>query len=369
MIDPKFYESIYLIVLTLLTLYLSNKYSTYPETRIGNHSVSNQFSSLLLIGILIVFIGTRPQHPVFTDMSNYINQYNWIQESSVNYDKEVTNIIFDNFFNYIAFHDMGIKFFFFLMSVMYFACIYWSMRRFFPSDTLYGIVIYLSAFSTFSYATNGIKAGVAATIFLVALSYYSNKIICIIFLLLSVGFHHSMILPITAFVICYFYRNPKLYLVIWILSILIAAMHIEYFQHIFASFSDDRGAMYLQPNEYDFNFSNIGFRPDFIIYSAFPIGIGYYCIYKKGYIDKIYNTLYSTYILTNSIWMLCMYAEFTNRIAYLSWLMLPVVLVYPFFDKRFMQRQYPMLNKIAWGQLLFTIFMQAIYYGYIKPQP
>ena len=84
---------------------------------------------------------------------------------------------------------------------------------------------------------------------------------------------------------------------------------------------------------------------------------------KKGYHSDTYNFLYCVYTLTNSVWILCLYASFTNRIAYLSWLMLPIVLIYPFFDYWFEPRQYKALNSVAWGHIGFTIFMSMFYYG------
>jgi hypothetical protein len=128
--------------------------------------------------------------------------------------------------------------------------------------------------------------------------------------------------------------------------------------------SDESGAGYLSTAETD-GITN-GFRPDFIFYSSFPIIAGYYAIIRNNYQSKFYTFIFNVYLLTNAIWMLCMYASFTNRIAYLSWFMLPIVLVYPFFDKQFVSRQYKKLNFVAGWHLMFTVLMQVIYYGLLK---
>jgi hypothetical protein len=60
--------------------------------------------------------------------------------------------------------------------------------------------------------------------------------------------------------------------------------------------------------------------------------------------------------------MLCMYAEFTNRIAYLSWLMLPIVLIYPLLNEDWGSGQYKTFQWVALGHLAFTLFLNYIYY-------
>ena len=69
-----------------------------------------------------------------------------------------------------------------------------------------------------------------------------------------------------------------------------------------------------------------------------------------------------TYTFTNSVWMLCMYAEYTNRIAYLSWFMYPFVLIYPLICENWGIQKYRTLLKIMMCHLGFTLFMQIIYY-------
>ena len=49
-----------------------------------------------------------------------------------------------------------------------------------------------------------------------------------------------------------------------------------------------------------------------------PVLMGYMVKYKYRLEEKIYDMILNTYLVCNAVWMLCMYAEFTNRIAYLS---------------------------------------------------
>lgn len=363
MIDGGSYYNIYIFIVTIFTIFLSYRYSQYPDSRLMVKPSSSSFPSLILTVFLIIFIGFRPLHSSFVDMWNYTASYGLYSGKTYEFDPDTTNKVFDNLFQYLASNDYDIAIFFLIIAAIYFGSLYVASRKMFPSDTLYAIIVYLGAFSTFSYGTNGIKAGVAATIFLCAIAYGKNKILSAVLLLLSIGFHHSMVMPVIAFAICYFYRKPKFYLVLWAFCFIIAMAHITFFQTIFQGFADDEGAVYLA-TEGGAHYS--GFRLDFIIYGFFPIWLGYWAIFKQGYSSRFYNWIYCTYLLVNSIWMLCMYANFTNRIAYLSWLMLPIVLIYPFFDKLFVYNQYKKLNMVAWTHLGFTIMMQFVYYGFIK---
>ena len=70
------------------------------------------------------------------------------------------------------------------------------------------------------------------------------------------------------------------------------------------------------------------------------------------------------YLTCNGIWMLCMYAQFTNRIAYLSWFMYPILLVYPCYA--IVDKNHPLVlvrQKVVLLHLAFTLFMDLIYYA------
>lgn len=236
----------------------------------------------------------------------------------------------------------------------------------FPQDTLAAYLVFLAAFSTFSYGTNGIKAGAAGAIFLMALSYRKNLKICIPLILLSYGCHHSMIMPIVAFILTLIYKNSKVYFAGWCFCLLIAIAHITFFQELFAgilSDSGDSGANYLSEigNEWG---GRTGFRIDFVIYSAMPILVGYWAVYKKRLqLSKIYTCLLNLYMTLNGTWMLCMYANFTNRIAYLSWFLYPIVLIYPYLNENWGPRRYKDFSMVMLAHLGFTLFMKFIFYA------
>ena len=274
------------------------------------------------------------------------------------------NILFDNLYAFFCSYKLGWQFFFLLIACVYFICAWKACSKMFRGNALAAFVVYLAAFSTFSYATNGIKAGAAGSIFLLAMAYRDNLKKCIPLIIVSFGFHHSMQLPAVVFIITLLCKNPKVYFWGWAMCLLVAFFHITFFQNLFASMTDERGAEYLLSSSESIWGGKSGFRIDFVIYSAMPVIVGYYILFKKKLrISKFYASLLNLYMGTNSVWMLCMYASFTNRIAYLSWFLYPVVLIYPFLNENLGPSRYRTFSKIMLAHLGFTLFMQFVYYG------
>ncbi len=370
MIDAKYYYSLYLLLVTILTLFAANNYANKRIT--DNRTYLSKWidgKALLLSLFLAIFIGFRPiSARYFCDMANYEFVYNYSKNLPFQYDPSAENIIWDNLFNWWASIDLGVSEFFFLIAFIYFVCTFVACAKFFGKDQYVAFLVFLGSFSTFSYATNGIKAGIAAAIFLLGLSYFRNRIVSILLVLISLGFHHSMIVPVTAYAMAVIYKKPKVYFSVWVICLLIAALHITFFQSLFASLASDNGDQsavgYLQSSSNTEWGGKSGFRIDFIIYSAMPILIGYVALFKKKIqLSKCYTFLLNIYMITNSVWLLCMYAKFNNRIAYLSWLLFPILLIYPFIKEKWGYGKYSTLSKVVLANLGFTLFMQIIYYG------
>lgn len=358
MIDASLYHYIYILVVMVISCLEFPKYRNYSITRVNIAYAESIYSSFFLCLFMTIFIGLRPISSVFIDMGGYAGLWSYWSQGTYHFTWDVQNILFDNLRMYMSTAEMPVELFFFLISCIYFVTTYLACRKLFPKDTLFAYLVFLAAFSTFSFGTNGIKAGAAASIFLLALAYYDNLKITIPLALISWGFHHSMVMVVASYIIVLFYNKPKWYFALWGISVLIAALHISTFQEFFASMADEQGQSYLEGQEF-----GKGFRLDFILYSAMPVLVGYYAIFKKKIQSKAYNIVLCLYLITNSIWMLCMYAEFTNRIAYLSWFQYPIVLIYPFLKENWGINQYKILRKVAYAHLAFTLFMTFVFYA------
>lgn len=358
------YHYIYLFIVVILSLSLFNKYGKYKTLPTNN---TNLVALIAIVIFFTVFIGVRPvSGRYFLDMAGYASTLDMFDNSTFYFEKDTDNLIFDNLRMWWACNSIGKTAFFLMMSTIYFVTAFIGIKKLFPQNELVAYLVFLAAFSTFSYGTNGIKAGAAASIFICALGFWNeNKILSIVLILISLGFHHSMQLPIAAFILVLLIKNPKLYYWMWGIGIVLAAFHITYFQNLFGGLTDEQGAGYLLVDETQTSV-RIEFRPDFIIYSAFPVFIGYYYEIRKRMTTKTYSLLLHLYTVINTVWLLCMYASFNNRIAYLSWFLYPIVLIYPYLYVDNSIKKYAFFSKAAKYHLYFTLFMTFVFYQFIK---
>lgn len=358
MLPASLYYPIYLLIVTFLTFYVMQMYNQRILSNLNRTMTSMQFFALLVCVFLVFFIGMRPlSGKYFVDMANYNEMYNILWGDRFYFDKETENFFFDNWFAWMASKMIDFSHVIIIFAAVYFGMMYVACRKLFPNDTFLAFVFCLAAFSTFSYGTNGMKAGMAASTFLVAIAYCDKFWLTIPLALFTYTQHHSMSLVIASYFLVLLVKNPKYYFAGWLISFLIALLHIKYFQIFFAGFTDEHGAGYLLSER------NSGFRLDFILYSAMPVIIGYFMIFEYKLLQsRTYNILLNLYLTTNSFWMLCMYANFTNRIAYLSWFLYPVVLLYPFVNINWHGQQIRYLKYAVYGHLAFTLFMTFIYY-------
>ena len=367
MIPASYYQPIYLFIVTILTFICLNKYRNYSSINQQSERRQGGFILIMVAALFTLFIGLRPiSEQFFVDMASYASVYQYWQGEEFDFNWDTENLLFDNLMTFLSSKAVPVQVFFLLIAAIYLGGIAIACSVLFPQDKLIVFLVYLGAFSTFSYGTNGIKAGAAASLFLMALSLYKERkvLLMALFLLLSLGFHHSMVLPVAAFIICIIVKNPRWYFFFWVLCFFVALLHITYFQHLFAGFTDDQGASYLL-GDGDHVRHDIfgGFRIDFVLYSAAPIVVGWFAIIKKRIHSRKYCFLLNLYTFTNAIWMLCMYAEFTNRIAYLSWSMYPFVLVYPYLKEHWSANQHRSFQLVSLCHLAFTLFMVLIYYA------
>ena len=235
---------------------------------------------------------------------------------------------------------------------------YFFSKKYFSSHYFFSFLMLVASFSFWAYATNGIRNGLATSMFLMALIYYDRKK-WLMFLLfyLSILLHKSMLLPSVIFLFSYFFKTVKLSVRTWLVSILLSISLGGFFESLFANIglADDR-LSYLTTSE---GYST-GFRFDFLIYSALPVFFGYYFIVKRGFKDRLYIQLFNTYVFCNAFWILVIRASFSNRFAYLSWFIMGVIFIYPLLKQIFFKNQF-----LKIGILILTYFSFSYLMGVI----
>ena len=222
-------------------------------------------------------------------------------------------------------------------------------------------------FTFWAYGVNGIRNGMGASLFILAMTYVENLPVAAVLSLLAVGCHQSIWMMIGAAVLAYFVKNSYYYLAGWLLCVIVSYFVGDTIQAYIAGmgmFEDNtRFTDYLDVSNIDTNEiqMEIGFRWDFLIYSAVPVALGWYFIFKRNFQDEYYHWIYNVYLITNAIWVLVIRASYSNRLAQISWFIMPIVLIYPFMKKRFWENHEQMLG---YAMVLFYAF--TFYYNIIK---
>jgi len=219
-------------------------------------------------------------------------------------------------------------FFYFVIAFVYVYSRYYFAKKQIPNNIYLMLLAFLSSFSFYAYGTNTIRAGFAISILLFAITYWKKNWLFYPLLLLSWSVHGSVIIPIFALLIAKFYTKPKLYYRLWFISIAVSFASGKYFELFFANLMNDSRSSYLIKVTSKILY-NIGFRWDFLIYSSLPVFIGGYYLFKLKFINKFYSIIFSTYLITNLFWILIIRSNFSDRFAYLSWFLYPIILVYP----------------------------------------
>jgi len=226
------------------------------------------------------------------------------------------------------FNNQEIYFFLLTASVYVFSYLVFS-RHFFEDKSFYFLIMAMGCLGFFSYSFNVIRAGFAIAFLLFGLSS-SKKSWTAILMLCSVIFHHSMIIPVVAYYVTSMVKRRKVYYLIWMLCLLLAVANVD-MGYLFEPFNllDERVGDYISSVGQTIVGYKQGFRWDFLLYSAFPIAISSYHITKHKVEDEIYSRIFNMYLLTNSVWLLAIRVVFTDRIAYLSWFLIPFLVLYP----------------------------------------
>lgn len=361
MIPAELYHDLYLMIVMLLALFTITNYKIKNSPYLSQ-TVNHKCLAILMFFVL--FIGLRPLSIVFADMGQYAGMMAYWNGLEFHFDFNAENKIYDNLMIFLACNNFPYPLFYTFIAAIYYTCYYICFRKIFRNNSLVVFVLFLSAFMTFASSVNGIKAGAATAIFMVAVAYYNNWKVWLPVLLISWGFHHAMQLPVGAFLCTKLYNRTKKYFYFWIFCALCAAAHITIFQTILGGLTDEKGASYLIGSGGEWG-GRSGFRIDFVLYSAMPVLVGYYAIIKKKFADLYYERILSIYLLVNGFWMLCMYVNYNNRIAALSWGMYVLVLFYPVLRCAWPGNKSAVFRKMAWAHIGFTFAMHYIYYAFI----
>lgn len=337
------YKYIYAIIVFVLISIKS--ISPAQDGIIKPENKKTTYNKAFILGLFfIIFFGTRPNYGLaMADTGGYADVYlaQQIYHEPIHIDwRNGKEIIWNLVCDFMASVGFPVWAWFTVVATIYIMFNLWGIKRIFPNHVYIVFLFYITFFLFYSGGINGIRNADAYSIIFFALSLYTqpkikNYILIGILFFIAYQIHSSVIITITAFIASLFFiKRTNLALLIWIGAIIISLVAGSSLAQFASTLTDDgRAAKYLEyANDAQMmkeGFSHTGFRWDFLLFSAFPIALGWYVTVKRGIKDLFYQCLLNTYILANAIWIIFIYAAFSNRFAMLSWCIYPYVLCYP----------------------------------------
>lgn len=372
-----YYKPILNLTILLLSIIAYNNWNNRNAYDLINNNKTNFILVTAALFVLCIFIGFRPlSGQLFGDTIHYAENFEGVKIFGPN--DNLDNEGKDDEWLWLAFLNnsadyISLSTYFTIIAIGYVFFAYLGIKRLFKNNTYGALLFYLGAFSFYSYGVNGIRNGLACAMVVCAISFFvipnkKNFIITALLCLLAVGIHKSSLLPIMCMFTSLFVRNVKLSISFWFFSILLYLFFRNPIENFFTDLGfDSRLSQYIEtgedgsiPNEF-----KKGFRLDFLIYSFLPIALGLYTISKlKTNINLQYKIILNTYIFANAFWVMLMNAAFSNRFAYLSWFLYPVVLAYPCLKLNIWgTNQGKNAGVVLVLHSLFTCFMEFVYYA------
>lgn len=363
--DPFLYEKVHLLIVLAFSLYFFFRLQNVSSKKLLMRKRSS-FGVYIYVLLFIIVVGLRPISSAFGDTVNYALGY---EDFSLTAERIIVSrdSLFYSFM-WLCSQHISVYWFFFIVEILYVLPITYACYRLLHKNADIGVLFCIASFSFFSYSVNGIRNGMALSLVLLALTYIQgdvkDKIICGILSAFAISFHASATLPVLCMVLTFVIKKPKWLFYFWGLSIIVSLLAGNTVSSFFAGLGfDDRLSDYILSEVDESLFSHVGFRWDFLLYSTVPVIWGVYIIYKKRVCDKQFIILLGTYLLANAFWIMVIRAGYSNRFAYLSWFLYPIVISYPLLKlKIWPKTQGQKTAMIMMAHLAFTLFMVFFVY-------
>lgn len=362
-----YYLSIYMFVVMMLTI---NKFlELYPSSGYMVLYRRDSYMAMIIFSIFFVlFYGFRPISIYFGDTVNYNASYKIFQTYGTVGGDLPTELNSDWLFNWTMFYFaqvFDIQAFFVVVQYFYIVMMFNGCRKL---DSHHGATLMLlcvGAFSFYGFAVNGIRNGVACSFVIMAIASVckGERIWPIVLSFIAISCHKSTALPLACMFFTYFVRNPKYMFSVWLGTIVISLLLGDSIANLISLISYDERLSELAlkgdevADEWGESLDN-RFRWDFLLYSSMPILLGWYTLFVRKVYNNTYLILLGTYIYANSFWVIVIRDLFSNRYAYLSWFIYPIVLAYPLFNLPVFKKNHS--QKTAWillGHFGFTAIM------------
>ena len=361
------YAQIHYIIVFVISIITTLFYLSSENHRIHNNVYGRIFAVLLFI-VITIFWGFRPTNStLFGDTWLYAYSYENLFDD-YNSQTAQTEWLWNGLNYFCHYIGFSTSVFFVVIELLYVGLMLWACQRLMGNNLWVSFLFCVTSFSFLSYGVNGIRNGLACSFFLLAIAFLNNQkkwnyILSGVFVLAACCIHISSIIPTVALLLSFiFIRDPKKTILVWIVSIILSLVFGNILIQIIPNFGFDTSRFdnYIAAgsnSQLMEKFSSGGFRFDFLLYSSMPILMVWYVTIKRNFIDLTYNIIANTYIFANAFWIIVIRAAYSNRFAYLSWFLYPLVIAYPLLRMNIWKDQDRKSALILFAYSSFTFIM------------
>lgn len=305
--------------------------NTSPNSRTLRPAPNTLIISLYCIIVLLLAF-TPAAYFDGSDKGRYMYEFDNIL--SANVDELTKDIGWHYFVKLCHYATFGISEIYFLMTASIFASAFYffSKEKFGKDNVGYFLLMTMGMLGFSGFTNNVIRNGIAVSLCLYAM-IVNRKVFKIVLSIVAYFIHGSVIILIASYLVTVPLKSYKLPFLFWCLCLVlsVSGYDVSLFFQMFGVL-DERVMEYTGEADADTLsvYSKAGmFRWDFLLYSAFPIFISRYWIKKYKYDDRFYIRIVNMYLLCNALWLLIIRQAYCDRFAFLSWLMIPIVTLYP----------------------------------------
>lgn len=319
----------YGIFILCLAICFIIRFLPVPEKKICRVKPNKVFSLILcLIVIILCTISIGPDKSGYENMFLKVHYFGILHHSYIGWEYLVYGISLLTSNSYIFFGICASLY----VGTCYYVCVK-SVNNFLPL-----FIAAISFFGFYSYGVNTIKSGIGISAFLLGMLFIKKKSsIGVVLLVIAFLIHKSTAILIFAFVCAHFINKNEWVYIVWITCLFLGFFLGNRFNLFLGNIllDQERISGYFLATESERY--NTGFRWDFVIYSLIPILWGYW-VNKLFYKNRWWLIIYKTYVIANSFWLLVITMPFTDRVAYLSWCLMPYLFFIPLLDVNFIMK-------------------------------
>lgn len=341
-----------MFVISLLSYQTIRNDSLYQE--------SDGLKTWTVIAVLIAFVTIA----FFPTLMGYGGDKALYAQSFIRINSIESNYVWSGLTYLIRLITSNVTIYFSIIAALYIGIRWLACKNLAVSNPEILLLAFLFSLQFFGYGANTIRSGLASSFTILAISVFpKRKCLGAIIAFSAILTHLSMVIPLCAYAIAYYKPNVKLFLGLWVLSIGLSAVAgnaiaLYLGQFVLDNAGEQAAGYILHAGRGSYK---SGFRVDFVLYSLIPIIIGLLYIFKYDYREKFYLTVYSTFLLANTFFILVIRADYVDRFGYLSWMLIPIILLYPLLNSDTLpdKGKYISLTLILLELFTFVMFLRG----------